>query len=364
MSRPQENKIAIISDLHFGVHGDSEKWHKIMLEYAKWLGGVLKERSLRSLFILGDVFDNRKAVGVETMQMAHDFFSTLFEFMGDVGLRITILAGNHDSFYEDTAKTSSVSLFSSWPGVDLVADKPQTYVWGPACKMLCCPWGTDMRAIAETGEKWDVIMGHFAISSFADVPGHLYTGGYTPEEITASAPLVFSGHFHLRDDKTFKFGGQKKRIVIVGSPYQLNWADAGSTKGVYVFDPISKGVEFIENDVSPKHVQLNVGDTVDEKSVRNNIVRVVANSVEEAKQVQEYLAILKEFDVADVGAKISVADSVLPESFEAKVDGMFDQHQMLVDYINACDFGDKKGKVMEIMERIYKTAVSAGKDNV
>ncbi len=109
MSKPDDTKIAIISDLHFGVHGDSEKWHKIMLDYAKWLGNLLQERQLRHLFILGDVFDNRKAVGVETMQMAHDFFNTLFEFMGEIGLKITILAGNHDSFYEDTAKTSSVS---------------------------------------------------------------------------------------------------------------------------------------------------------------------------------------------------------------------------------------------------------------
>lgn len=364
MSKPDDTKIAIISDLHFGVHGDSEKWHKIMLDYAKWLGNLLKERQLRHLFILGDVFDNRKAVGVETMQMAHDFFNTLFEFMGEIGLKITILAGNHDSFYEDTAKTSSVSLFSSWPGVDLVADKPQTYVWGPACKMLCCPWGTDMRALAETGETWDVIMGHFAISSFADVPGHLYTGGYTPEEITASAPLVFSGHFHLRDDKTFKFGGKKKRIVIVGSPYQLNWADAGSTKGVHILDVISKDVEFIENTVSPKHVQINVGDKVSKEDVENNIVRVMANSVEEAKQVQSYITELKDFGVADIGAKISAIDAVLPEQFVAESAGVFDQHQLLVDYIEACDFGDKKEKVKEIMERIYKMAVAAGKESV
>lgn len=221
-----------------------------------------------------------------------------------------------------------------------------------------------MRAIAEKGEKWDVIMGHFAISSFADVPGHLYTGGYTPEEITACAPLVFSGHFHLRDDKVFEFGGAKKRIVIVGSPYQLNWADAGSSKGVHIFDTHSKEVEFVENTVSPKHVQINVGDEVSKELVNNNIVRVMANSVDEAKQVQSYIAELKDFGAVDIGAKISAIDAVLPEQFVAEPSGAFDQHQLLVDYIDACDFGDKKEKVKEIMERIYKTAVAAEKENV
>ena len=155
-----ETKIAIISDLHFGVHGDSEKWHKIMLDYAHWLGNLLKERQLHNLYILGDVFDNRKAVGVETIQVAHDFFEILFNYMGDIGLKIVIIVGNHDSFYEDNSKTSSVSIFGDWPGIDLVADSPQTYVWGSACKLLCCPWGTDMRALAEKGETWDVVMGH------------------------------------------------------------------------------------------------------------------------------------------------------------------------------------------------------------
>ncbi len=357
-------EIAIISDLHFGVHGDSERWHRIMIDYAKWLGDLLFKRKTVNLYILGDVFDNRKAVGVETMQMAHDFFEILMDKMGEIGLGVTIIAGNHDSFYEDTAKTSSVSLFSAWPGINLISDKPEEIVWGSACRLLCCPWGTDMRALAEQGKTWDVIMGHFAISSFADVPGHLYTGGYTPEEITACSPLVFSGHFHLRDDKKFKFGGKEKRIVIVGSPYQLNWADAGSVKGVYFFNPLTKDIDFMENTASPKHVQINVGDEISRDAIQNNIVRVVANSVDEAKQVQSFISGLKDLGAVDIGAKIAAVDASLPETFVAESVGEFDQHKLLVDYIEACDFGDKKEKVMEIMERLYNTAVAAQKESI
>ena len=284
--------------------------------------------------------------------------------MGDIGLSITIIAGNHDSFYEDNSKTSSVSLFGSWPGVNLVSESPKTEVWGPSCKILMCPWGTDMRELAERGETWDVIMGHFAISSFADVPGHLYTGGYTPEEITKCAPLVFSGHFHLRDEKDFMFGGEKKKIVIVGSPYQLTWADAGSSKGVYFYTPATGDIEFVENDVSPKHVQINVGDKVEKSYVANNIVRVVANSVEGAKQVQGYLSEIKDFGVADIGAKISVVDASMPEQFVIDDSGEFDQHKMLMDYIDACDFGDKKDRVRGILESIYNRAVTNVKEEM
>lgn len=358
-------EIAIISDLHFGVHGDSPKWHGIMLEYVKWLSKLLKERGTTDLFILGDVFDNRKAVGVETMQMAHDFFMEISRN----GLRIVIIAGNHDSYFEDTAKTTSVSLLASWPGVELVDRNPVVKVWGyepvAMARAVLCPWGTDMRAMAESGEKYDVVMGHFAISSFADVPGHLYTGGYTPEEITECAPLVFSGHFHLRDDKTFMFGGKKKRIVIVGSPYQLNWADAGSTKGVYFVNMLTKDIDFVENTVSPKHIQVNVGDDVGEEVVRNNIVRVMANSVEEAKQVEGFIEGLRDFGAVDIGAKISAVDTAMPEGvLEQQVGGVFDQHQMMLDYIKACGFGDKEQKVVEIMERLYGAAMASRKENV
>ena len=359
-SKNKNVEVAIISDLHFGVHGDSPMWHKIMMQYAEWLSLLMQNRKVEYLYILGDVFDNRKAVGVETMQMANDFFDKLFFD----GLHITIIAGNHDSFYEDTSKTTSVSLIGRRPGVTLVSGKKQIDVWGDKCRMILCPWGIDMRQLAEEGERGDVVMGHFEISSFADVPGHLYTGGYTPEEITQCAPLVFSGHFHLRDEKVFEFNGKQKRIIITGSPYQLNWADSGSTKGVYFYSPTSGNVDFVENTISPKHIQISVGDKPNREELENNIIRVTANSVDEAKQVQSYIAELKDFGAVDIGAKINVVDAALPTNFESADTGEFDQHKLLVDYVNACDFGDKKEKVLEIIERIYATATASMKEDI
>ena len=44
------NKVACISDIHLGVHQNSQTWHNIALDFARWLDKTLKEKKRRREF--------------------------------------------------------------------------------------------------------------------------------------------------------------------------------------------------------------------------------------------------------------------------------------------------------------------------
>ena len=60
-------KVALISDLHFGIKKSDLKFQKSQLAFfEKQLVEELKMRDIKDIFVLGDVFDTRQAVNVQT----------------------------------------------------------------------------------------------------------------------------------------------------------------------------------------------------------------------------------------------------------------------------------------------------------
>ena len=46
MSEESNKKIGFFSDLHIGIHQNSEKWHDVTLEWAKWFTSELKYQNI------------------------------------------------------------------------------------------------------------------------------------------------------------------------------------------------------------------------------------------------------------------------------------------------------------------------------
>jgi hypothetical protein len=42
-------KVAIFSDLHLGIYGNSYEWHKIALFWAKWISKELAKKKIREI---------------------------------------------------------------------------------------------------------------------------------------------------------------------------------------------------------------------------------------------------------------------------------------------------------------------------
>ncbi len=50
------SEVGIFSDPHYGVHRNSETWHKIALDHAKWAAEHFKQRCIIDILIPGDIF--------------------------------------------------------------------------------------------------------------------------------------------------------------------------------------------------------------------------------------------------------------------------------------------------------------------
>ena len=103
---PKNNKVLFFSDLHLGVHQNSQTWHSICLTIAEWIKIVMQKNNLDTIFFAGDVFHDRHEIGVNTLHVATKFFDILKDYY------IHILPGNHDAFLSSTVEVNSVEILA------------------------------------------------------------------------------------------------------------------------------------------------------------------------------------------------------------------------------------------------------------
>lgn len=251
------NKVCCVSDLHLGCHSDSENWHDITLNWGRWLKNELIEKDIEHIVICGDFFDNRNEIGVKTIAVASELMDIFNDF------EVTMITGNHDQFYRNRNDVHSVSIFEGRKNVTVISSIRQIK-FGDR-KVSFIPWGEDVSKC----KKSDIIFGHLEVNGFKMSLGKLAEGKIAPKDLTSKAKLVFSGHFHLRDERKYS----ASKIIYVGSPYQMNWGEASNMPGYYIVDIDNVSYEFYENTISPKHIKTT-SKNLKLKDVKGNILSV------------------------------------------------------------------------------------------
>lgn len=270
-------EVGIFSDPHYGVHRNSEVWHKIALDHAKWAAQQFKERGIQDIIIPGDIFHDRNDIAVNTLHVATDIFDILRDF------NIIITVGNHDAYYRDNSSVNSVSILRGWTNITVVDTLQIVDLYGK--KVAFCPWGQDINKVP----KCDLIVGHFEINSFKMNSYKVCTNGLQASDLIERAKLTITGHFHHRDERNYKNG----TILYVGSPYQQDWGDFGTTKGLYVLDITEMSFVFIENTLSPRYMRLQYTDLVNgtytpetlKSAISGNIVKFIVNETVDSSTV-------------------------------------------------------------------------------
>jgi DNA repair exonuclease SbcCD nuclease subunit len=266
-------KIGCFSDIHIGLGQDSKQWHDIALNFAKWSSEKYKELGIDEILIPGDIFHNRSEINVATLATAKQFFDYFKDFT------IYISSGNHDCFYKNNSTINSISILDGWNNIRII-DEECAIIKTPYKDIVMVPWGVEFDNIPKTD---GIIFGHFEISSFYMNSYKVCEHGMESKQFFKKAPLIISGHFHKKDDRKY----DKGRIVYLGSPYQHNFGDTGDARGIYVLDLENNELEFIENNISPKHIKLSTKafvqnpDSIEssllEEQMKNNIVSLVVD---------------------------------------------------------------------------------------
>lgn len=260
-------KIAIVTDIHFGVRKDDPFYMKKNME---WLENdffpALKKHNVRKLINLGDTFDNRLSVSTKTL---YDVKHHFMDMIDKLGIEHYAVIGNHDSYYKNTNKVNHISLISS----DNVCIVDNECV--PVEDFLLVPWINSENHDSILNEIEDNILdkpflaGHFQIEGIPIVGGLNKIG--LKQSLFKSYEKVLSGHFHNPSITG--------NIWYIGSPLYHTWADYGYDKCFYIFD--TKDKSFTPIYTSDKVFFKDELDSIDCSLYKESVVRLSVNGFNE-----------------------------------------------------------------------------------
>jgi DNA repair exonuclease SbcCD nuclease subunit len=256
-------KVCVISDLHLGVHTNSTVWHEIALNWAKWLAKELNRKNIKDIIFCGDWHHNRSEISVNTLQVSADILDILKDF------NIIAITGNHDLYYKHRTDVNSLSIYKGRTNISIF-DTPYTLEAFDRTITLC-PWNTSPSDIP----KSDVIFGHFEIETFKMNSYKVCEEGIKIKDLLEKAPLIISGHFHTRHEKTFGSG----TILYCGNPFQMDFGDVDNTKGYYILDLDTLEYEFSENVVSPLYKKLSLSELVELGTIDSYVRGIFTNNI-------------------------------------------------------------------------------------
>ena len=238
-------KLAIISDIHFGVNYGKPPFVEYQKRYFNDFWKTIDEQGIDNVLFLGDFFHSRKMVNYDTLELA---VKCWFEPAMERGTHIFMLVGNHDVFYKNTNRLNSLDLLC-WNKNIKVISSPKTIRIDE--RSYCfIPWinvENQTECVAELeNTQASVVLSHLELQ-LDDNP---HIKGQIDIDKLARFSHVFSGHFHSPCVKDIT--GCTLRYL--GSPYEMNWNDFGiEDRGFYIFDDVTKETTLIKNERTIHH---------------------------------------------------------------------------------------------------------------
>lgn len=181
--------------------------------FVDYLLPYLKKNSITHLWHLGDFFENRKQLGVQTLNVV----SGILDKFHQEQIQMTIIKGNHDLYYNNTDSVSSIDpIFSRYDNIRVISRFEELNFFGT--KVAFMNWITPDRKddanrfLQETSAT--VLCGHFKINSFEVIKGVLCETGVDPF-MFERFDRVLSGHFHIRaTNRSHKLYGEPLSNVL------------------------------------------------------------------------------------------------------------------------------------------------------
>jgi DNA repair exonuclease SbcCD nuclease subunit len=307
-------KVAIFSDLHLGLYGNSTDWHDVALKWADWITNDLKKKKITDIFFLGDFFHNRSEISVQTIHVASELISKFKDF------NMFMIVGNHDAYYKNRSDVHSLGFLKGHDNITIVDQNLSFEAFGK--KLLFVPWNHEL-----SDGKFDYIFGHFEIQSFKmnnfKVCDH---GLQVMDFLESRTSEVFSGHFHLRSSKKYNEGN----IHYVGNTFQHDFNDSGDTKGYHILNIESGELAFVPNNVSPEFVKIPLSKIKDFKSehVEGNLVKLIIDKDISDDKIDKFKIYLNNFSPYRLTVEYNVMTKTIGEVEQVdSIDilGMFDE---------------------------------------
>jgi len=346
-------KVAIITDQHFGARGDSTQCLDYYQNfYDNIFFPTLEQRDIKHILVLGDTFDRRKFINFNTLAMAKSMF---FQKAFDQGTFITMIAGNHDTYYKNTNDVNSPELTLAEYSNVIIVTRPETInVHGiPVCFLpwICADNHVDsMNEIKNT--KAEICMGHLEVAGFAMYRGVESHDGLS-KELFSKFDMVFSGHYHHKSDDG--------HIFYLGNPYELTWQDYNDPRGFHIFDLSTRQLEFIQNPYSLfERFEYDDStydpDGVDTSFATDKYVKIIVVNKTNLYKFDKFINRIYQKNPLDV--KIIEDFSEFNEGEVDESINLEDTSSVLSNYIDSLETDIDKEKLKSFMKTLYTEAIN------
>ena len=339
------NKVALFSDIHLGVHQNSSFWLDVSVDWVEWFKKDIQSKGITDIIFCGDFFHYRDEVSLISLDAGNRILDKLKDF------NIYMITGNHDCYYKDTSEVNSLSIFKGRDNIK-VCDSVQSISVNDK-SLTFCPWGTKMEQITQS----DIIFGHFELQNFQMNAFKICDHGDNPEILTSKAPLIFSGHFHLRDEKKF----DNSTIVYIGNPFEMDFGDAYQRKGYYILDIQNSKYEFVENTNTPKHIKIYLSKLIKLKDIDkefnsfipNNLIKLVIDKNISSDHLDALVAKMSSFKPNDLHVDYDVNYNKIKLSDDNNIDlSGVDIIKAIEDFVAMLDINNKK-EVVDYTTSLY-----------
>lgn len=329
------NKVAIFSDLHLGVHQNSSFWLDISISWVKWFKDDIVSKGIKDVIFCGDFFHYRDEVSLISLDAGNKILDILKD------LNVYMITGNHDCYYKETSEINSLSVFKGRNNIKVFDSITSLNIHGK--QMLFCPWGAKIATLPVS----DIIFGHFELQNFKMNAFKICGDGDDPGVLSTKAPLIFSGHFHLRDEKIYN----NSTIVYVGNPFEMDFGDSEQIKGYHILDISASKYTFIESNFTPKHIKLLLSNLITTKDadelfrkiIYNNIIKLVIDKNISTEHLDILVAKITGFKPSDIRIDYDVNYNKIKIDANESLDlsGVIIE-QAIEEFINLLDITNKK----------------------
>jgi DNA repair exonuclease SbcCD nuclease subunit len=213
-------KVAVCTDIHFGLKSNSLQHNQDCSDFIDWFVATARANGCETGMFLGDWSHQRAAINMQTLQ----YSLRSLEKLSAAFDRFYFIPGNHDLYYRDKRDIYSTEWARHIPNIQIVND------WFQDGDVVIAPWlvGDDHKRIPKmTGQYMfgHFELPHFKMNAMVEMPDH----GEIKVDNFGGFERVFSGHFHLRQ--------QKKNVHYIGNCFPHNYADAGdSARGMMTLE--------------------------------------------------------------------------------------------------------------------------------
>lgn len=345
-------KIAILGDTHFGVRGDSIKFHEYYEKfYTNQFFPYLQEHGIKHIFQLGDLFDRRKYINFNTLALCKKYF---FDKLQHHEIKMYTLLGNHDIFWKESLDVSSTGLvLGEYHNVVSLVRRPSPVAFPDGTTIDMIPWICKENE-AEVLEyiqqsKSDLCFGHFEIAGFPMYRGMTAEGGLS-HDMFAKYERVLSGHYHTRS--------KAENIEYIGTPYEMTWQDANDPRGFCIFDTDTRELEFIQNPYTI-HAKIEYDNLKQEQwpqNLKDKYVKIIIVNKSDLYEFDRFITNVYDQDPIEV--KIIEDLSEFSEGTVSEEINLEDTLTVLSEYVDSIETSENKENVKTLLRQLYVEAIN------